>query len=158
MRTMDSLPSQLTEPIVVQNHRAAVEAYLGDTRLRPLLLLGDAHVILEQVPESSIDVVMTSPPYWGKRDYADGGIGMEPDYHCYIQHLAQICLRIKRVLKPGGSFWLNLGDTYHSSLTLIISIRRLKTTTLFAFTRIGWRQERSKSSGLLYNHVWVLMP
>jgi DNA modification methylase len=114
MRPMDSLPSQLTEPIIIQNHRTAVEAYLSDTRLRPLLLLGDAHVILEEFPESRIDIVMTSPPYWGKRDYADGGIGMEPDYHCYIQHLAQICLRIKRVLKPGGSFWLNLGDTYHN--------------------------------------------
>jgi hypothetical protein len=62
---MDSLPSQLTEPIIIQNHRAAVEAYLADTRLQPLLLLGDAHVILEQFPKSSIDVVMTSPPYWG---------------------------------------------------------------------------------------------
>ena len=57
MGTMDSLPSQLTEPIIIQTHRAAVEAYLGETRLRPLLLVGDAHVILEQFPESSIDVV-----------------------------------------------------------------------------------------------------
>lgn len=73
-RTMDSVPSYGIEPMITQNHRAAVEAYLGDTRLRPLLLLGDAQIILEQFPASSIDVVMTSPPYWGKRDYADGGI------------------------------------------------------------------------------------
>jgi hypothetical protein len=54
MRTMDSLPSQLTEPIIIQNHRAAVEAYLADTRLQPLLLLGDAHVILEQFPSRAL--------------------------------------------------------------------------------------------------------
>ncbi len=55
---------------------------------------------------------MTSPPYWGKREYDSGGIGLEDDYRDYIKNLAAIFLELKRVLKPQGSFWLNLGDTY----------------------------------------------
>ena len=108
-----AIPQPVTESIIAQHHRAAVETYLDAMCIQPLLLLGDAAVLLEQFPESCIDVVMTSPPYWRKRDDADSGIGMESDYRCSIENLTRICLHIKRVLKPGGSFWLNLGDTYH---------------------------------------------
>jgi len=55
---------------------------------------------------------MTSPPYWGKREYENGGIGLEADYREFVQNLAAIFYELKRVLKPTGSFWLNLGDTY----------------------------------------------
>jgi site-specific DNA-methyltransferase (adenine-specific) len=55
---------------------------------------------------------MTSPPYWGKREYENGGIGLESDHREFVKHLAAICLEVKRVLKPEGSFWLNIGDTY----------------------------------------------
>ena len=56
---------------------------------------------------------MTSPPYWGKRQYGNGGIGMEKEYHDFIAAVAAVCEEVKRVLKPTGSFWLNIGDTYH---------------------------------------------
>lgn len=56
---------------------------------------------------------MTSPPYWGKREYENGGIGLEADYRDYVKNLVAICAEIKRVLKPEGSFWLNLGDSYN---------------------------------------------
>ena len=78
----------------------------------PLLLLGDAQVVLDKLPGSSIDFAMTSPPYWGKREYEGGGIGQESDYSEFIRHLSNIFLALKRVLKPEGSFWLNIGDTY----------------------------------------------
>lgn len=55
---------------------------------------------------------MTSPPYWGKREYENGGIGLERDYREFVQNLAAIFLDLKRVLKPEGSFWLNIGDSY----------------------------------------------
>ena len=55
---------------------------------------------------------MTSPPYWGKRVYKNGGIGLKKDYRDYIQQLVEICVEIKRVLKDDGSFWLNPGDAY----------------------------------------------
>lgn len=55
---------------------------------------------------------MTSPPYWRKREYSGNGIGLEPDYRDFISNLAAICGEVRRVLKPTGSFWLNIGDSY----------------------------------------------
>jgi site-specific DNA-methyltransferase (adenine-specific) len=97
---------------VETDYAREVAAYRSSGRLMPLLLLGDAHVVLNKLPESSIDFAMTSPPYWGKREYEGGGIGQESDYREFIRHLTDIFLALKRVLKPEGSFWLNIGDTY----------------------------------------------
>ena len=55
---------------------------------------------------------MTSPPYWNKREYHGGGIGLEQDWADYIRHLLAVFCEVHRVLKGTGSFWLNLGDTY----------------------------------------------
>ncbi|MFD2234994.1 DNA-methyltransferase [Phaeospirillum tilakii] len=98
--------------IVTRNHRAEFGAYRDQARTSPLLMLGDAKAVLQSLPDSSIDFAMTSPPYWGKREYDNGGIGLEADYRDYIKHLAEVFAEMKRVLKPEGSFWLNLGDTY----------------------------------------------
>ena len=78
----------------------------------PLFLQGDALEVLKQFPDESIDCCMTSPPYWGKRQYLGGGIGLEKDYRDYIKNLTTIFSELKRVLKSTGSFWLNIGDTY----------------------------------------------
>src|SRR5258708_31158034 len=66
---------------------------------------------------------MTSPPYWGKREYAAGGIGLEPDHYDYIDRLLPIFEQVKRVLRPTGSFWLNVGDTYRNKRLLGIPWR-----------------------------------
>ena len=55
---------------------------------------------------------MTSPPYWGQREYDELGIGLEDTIEEYISNILDVALEIKRVLKPEGSFWLNLGDRY----------------------------------------------
>lgn len=80
---------------------------------RPLLLNGDSLAVLKSLPDECIDFAMTSPPYWGKREYENGGIGLEADYRDFVKNLAAIFLELKRVLKPTGSFWLNIGDTYN---------------------------------------------
>ena len=95
-----------------REHRKAFREYVGDRACRSLLLQGDALVILKELPADSIDCAMTSPPYWGKREYADGGLGLEADYRDYVHDLVAICGELKRVLKPEGSFWLNIGDSY----------------------------------------------
>ena len=95
-------------------HRKAFREYLGDRGCRPLLLHGDALVVLKELPADSIDCAMTSPPYWGKREYENGGLGLEVDYRDYVHALAAICGELKRVLKPEGSFWLNIGDSYEN--------------------------------------------
>lgn len=79
---------------------------------QPLLIRGDSLDILRRLPAGSVDCIMTSPPYWGKREYAGGGLGLEPDYRDYVRALTDICFELRRVLKDEGSFWLNIGDTY----------------------------------------------
>lgn len=78
----------------------------------PLLLHGDALPVLRDLPAECIDCVVTSPPYWRKREYDSGGLGLELEYGDYVSSLALICNELRRVLKPTGSFWLNIGDTY----------------------------------------------
>jgi site-specific DNA-methyltransferase (cytosine-N4-specific) len=76
---------------------------------------GDALNILEMLPSGICQTSVTSPPYWGLRDYeASGQIGSEENVNDYIQKLVQIFHELRRVLMDNGTFWLNLGDCYTS--------------------------------------------
>lgn len=86
--------------------------YIESDNLEPLLLVGDSLKLLQSIPDNSIDMCMTSPPYWNMREYAAGGIGLEKNYADFINNLLEIILEVKRVLKNTGSFWLNIGDGY----------------------------------------------
>jgi DNA modification methylase len=79
-------------------------------------LLGDALEVLRPLPSSSVDTCVTSPPYWGAfRNYGDDKqIGWEPDPEAYIARLIPILVEVLRVLKPGGTLWLVMGDAYAS--------------------------------------------
>lgn len=88
------------------------KAYQEASLTRPLFICGDSLAILSEIPECSIDFCMTSPPYWNKREYQNGGIGLETTLSDYVHHLLMIFAHVKRVLKHTGSFWLNIGDTY----------------------------------------------
>mgnify|MGYP000894145124 CR=1 FL=1 len=66
-------------------------------------------------PDSSVQTVVTSPPYWGQRDYGfDGQIGMEPTYVEYVDALVDVAREARRYLRPDGTLWLNLGDTFNT--------------------------------------------
>lgn len=132
---------------------------------------GDNIELMQKLPDNSVDMVITSPPYWGLRDYGEcakkvwggdkkcehdwgdsytrhqeapgktslvkqrgleytvtthictkcgawlGQFGLEPHPQMYIDHLVEICREVKRILKPTGSFWLNMGDSYASGYT-----------------------------------------
>lgn len=68
---------------------------------------------IARLPDESIDCVITSPPYWQLRDYGYyGQWGLEPTYQEYLEHLWQMMDGLYRVLKKGGTCWINLGDTY----------------------------------------------
>jgi site-specific DNA-methyltransferase (adenine-specific) len=101
-------------PIIISSYRGAFQAYARDKSLSPLLLEGDALTVLRDLPDNSVDCAVTSPPYWGKREYENGGIGLEQDYRDFVRALAAIFFELKRILKPEGSFWLNLGDSYEN--------------------------------------------
>jgi site-specific DNA-methyltransferase (adenine-specific) len=109
--------------IVTESFRESFAAHIGEDTLSPLFLQGDAKAVLSELPSDSVDCAITSPPYWGKREYANGGIGLETDYRSFVQNLAAVFLELKRVLKPTGSFWLNLGDSYENKELLGIPWR-----------------------------------
>lgn len=79
---------------------------------------GSALEILKTFEDESIDCCITSPPYWGLRDYGvEGQLGLEPTFELYISHLMQIFNEVKRVLKKTGTCWVNLGDSYSAEST-----------------------------------------
>ena len=79
-----------------------VQLYRADARSMPL-------------PDNSVDCVITSPPYWGLRDYGSSDqIGLEPTPEEYVTQMVEVFREVWRVLKPHGTLWLNLGDSYAS--------------------------------------------
>lgn len=123
---------------------AAVVPESWEVRGKPSAVVrhGDAFDLFDKLQKSSVDLVITSPPYWGHRDYGlphnwdyfndiptvrkigpvspgyqwyreQGGLlGLEPYPEWFVQHLAEILDKAKAGLKPSGSMWINIGDTY----------------------------------------------
>jgi DNA modification methylase len=76
-------------------------------------LLGDTRERLRDLDAGSVHACVTSPPYWGLRDYGvDGQIGMEPTFPEYVDTLVDVFREVKRALRDDGTLWLNLGDCY----------------------------------------------
>lgn len=79
---------------------------------------GDALSRLRELPDESVHMVMTSPPYWGLRSYEGGDamIGMEPTFAEHLERLVEVFDEVRRVLRNDGTLWLNYGDAYaHTS-------------------------------------------
>lgn len=112
---------------------------------RVALLLGDAESRLAALPAGCVNTVVTSPPYWNVRDYGlDGQIGSE-ELTDYVRRLVDIFEEVKRVLVPGGSAWLNLGDTYFNKAVTEDGLPPKK----------GWK--RSKQLSLIPFRVAIAM-
>ena len=74
---------------------------------------GDCLSVLKTFPDNSIDCCVTSPPYYALRDYGiDGQIGLEETPEKYIEKMTEVFMEVYRVLKPEGTLWLNIGDSY----------------------------------------------
>src|SRR3990167_11102130 len=79
------------------------------------IIQGDSLEVLKTLPDESVDMIMTSPPYFGLRNYFEvGQIGLEQTFDEYLKKILAITLELKRILKPEGSFWLNMGDSFAS--------------------------------------------
>jgi DNA modification methylase len=77
---------------------------------------GSALEVLAKLPEGSIQTCVTSPPYFGLRDYqADGQIGLEKTPEEYVEKLVEVFRAVRRVLRPDGTLWLNIGDSYYTA-------------------------------------------
>lgn len=80
------------------------------------LIHGDAEKVLSSMPSDSVDCCVTSPPYYALRDYGyDGQIGLEQTPEAYIDRLVAVFREMRRVLKPEGTCWINIGDSYWGS-------------------------------------------
>jgi len=75
---------------------------------------GDCVELMAHMDDESVDTCVTSPPYWGLRDYGggEGQLGLEATPEEYIDNMVKVFREVKRVLKPEGTLWLNIGDSY----------------------------------------------
>lgn len=82
-------------------------------KVKAELIIGDNRQALKELPDASVQTVVTSPPYWGLRDYGhDNQIGLEQSPDDFIEQLCVVFDEVWRVLKDDGTIWVNLGDSY----------------------------------------------
>lgn len=82
------------------------------------VLIGDATEELRGISDASVQCVVTSPPYFGLRDYGvDGQLGLEKTPQEYVAKMVEVFREVRRVLKDDGTLWLNLGDSYNNAST-----------------------------------------
>ena len=79
------------------------------------ILKGDCRDVLATLPDESVHCVVTSPPYWGLRDYGTAGqLGLESSPAEYVEQMVAVFMEVRRVLRDDGTLWLNMGDSYAS--------------------------------------------
>lgn len=150
-------------------------------RCDAVVLAGDAFDLIKGVEEASVDLILTSPPYWGLRSYgldhrddvlgqwvesgcaperppsydwyrdAGGVLGLEPYPHWYVAHLVEFFGRARNKLKSTGSVWVNLGDTYFARWSSI----RDEGRQGFNGRRL---RRRTPSGGYLHDKQLLLIP
>lgn len=101
----------VTAEAVSQQEKMKTTAISNDIEI----IVGDARNELVRIPDQTFQCCITSPPYWGLRDYDfEGQIGAEPKVEKYIEHLVAVFKQVKRTLHDDGVLWLNIGDSYTS--------------------------------------------
>jgi DNA modification methylase len=99
-------------------------ARLGPHRL-DTVVHGDSRALIPTLPDDSVDVVVTSPPYWGQR--ISSGLGVEEDPRAYLEALAALFGALLPKLHPQGILWLNLGDAYNTPVNWRVEDRQYST-------------------------------
>jgi hypothetical protein len=112
--------------------RGNVQPYLADVDVR--LYHGDCLEVLHSLPDRSVHMCATSPPFWSLRDYGhDGQIGLEQSVDEWVARLVSVFDEVRRVLRDDATLWLELGDSF-SNKQLVGQPWRLA----FALQRAGW--------------------
>ena len=89
---------------------------LGEGAVMARVLVGDARTRLAELADGSVQTCITSPPYFGLRDYGnDGQMGLEATPDAYVAELVAVFREVRRVLADDGTLWLNLGDSYYAA-------------------------------------------
>ena len=91
---------------------------------------GDCRDVLKTLPSSSVNCIVTSPPYFGLRDYGvDGQMGLEPSPDEFVAALVGVLREARRVLRDDGTLWLNLGDSYAANRSYQVTPTKHKSLT-----------------------------
>ena len=99
---------------------------------------GDAFNLIEDVPDDSIHCAVTSPPYWGLRDYeTEDQMGLEDSVSEYIENLVELGKELQRVIRSDGSWWLNIGDVFAQEETKIEGNRLPRKSKLLLPHRVA---------------------
>lgn len=99
-------------------------------QIRNQIFQGDVIDRLKDMPEQSVNCVVTSPPYWGLRDYGvDGQIGLEDSPEAFVDKMVEVFAEVWRVLKDDGTLWLNIGDSYCTKANGSIGATGLNAST-----------------------------
>ena len=94
-------------------HKTRIREVYHESDIR--IVQGDSRRALAQIPDNTFQCCITSPPYWGLRDYGiNGQIGAENDPDTYIADLVGVFREVRRTLREDGTLWLNIGDSYTS--------------------------------------------
>jgi len=105
---------------------------------------GDCMEVMRQLPSKSVNCGITSPPYFGLRNYGiDGQLGLEPTPEAYISNLVSVFQEFKRVLRDDGTLWLNLGDSYTGGGKVVSNLKPKNLVGIpwrvaFALQTDGW--------------------
>ena len=107
--------AEFTVPTLASGARSAAKRTSASVT-DPKILVGDCLEQMAHIESQSVQTCVTSPPYWGLRDYGhDGQVGLEETPEEYVAKMVEIFAEVKRVMKDDGTLWLNLGDSYAGS-------------------------------------------
>lgn len=145
-----------SKPNVVKEQLALMEAYRAEAinvKERDIsIYVGEVDKVLSLLPDSIVDCVVTSPPYWRQRDYRNSQqIGQEKTHIEYIERLVDVFNSIKRVLKSTGTFFLNVGYKYQNKELLLIPellASRLQKDGWTLLNKIIWQKPNAMPSSL----------
>ena len=116
---------------------------------RDAVTAGDCRELIANLPHESIDVLVTSPPYWGQR--LSKGFGVEDDPRDYIASLVDMFAAFLPKLKATGIVWLNIGDAYNTRVNWRLDDRKQADVSLPALdaSNIGWVEIAGQGQSLL---------
>lgn len=111
------------------------------------IYIGDAIEVLKTLPDESVQCCVTSPPYYGLRDYGVvGQLGLEKTPEDYVSKMVEVFREVKRVLRNDGTLWLNIGDSYSGSFSNKYSVTNKNSMSAHAGHILGGKE---KATGIV---------